>query len=322
MHVGRAAGRKLRRQLHCTVRALSHEVRTAVRAERHLGGQLRLGSTSTAGGLFGLPGLHTPRDFMHLARGAEGACKRLVGEMEESPPSARSLHLMDELSEQLCRVMDAAELCRNVHPDLAWRASSTDVYAFLAGYIQELNSNQSLYSSLVGVLETPSVWETLSEEERIMGRMLKSDMERSGVHLPPVQHARFAALQAELVELSSTFMENTASQAAYNSIELPLAALRRAPAAAQQGITGYSPSTPDAVLLRCDKHASSAFLKSSGDQELRRQVYTAHNSSVGANLDVLDRILECRGELAQLMGFASYAEYPHTTLHLTSTRPR
>ena len=72
-------------------------------------------------------------------------CDRLLETIVAAPPSAHLLHLMDEMSEQLCRVMDAAELCRNVHPDPAWRASSTDVYAFLAGYIQELNVKTSEY---------------------------------------------------------------------------------------------------------------------------------------------------------------------------------
>ena len=57
------------------------------------------------------------------------------------------------MSDQLCRVMDSAELCRNVHPDEVWRDQATNAYVGLADYIQFLNSNQDLYRVLSETLE-------------------------------------------------------------------------------------------------------------------------------------------------------------------------
>ena len=118
---------------------------------------------------------------------------------------------MDEMSEQLCRVMDAAELCRNVHPDPHWRNSSNAVYAHLAAFIQRLNSAPELHAKLSAVLAEDAVASTLCPEERIVATQLQEDMERNGVHLPPAERQRYGELQSELLQLSSEFMENAAA---------------------------------------------------------------------------------------------------------------
>ena len=151
----------------------------------------------SAPGLFAIDGLHTPDDFIRLASTAVDSCESLLEALTGAPPSARVLHLMDEMSEQLCRVMDAAELCRNVHPDPAWQRSSNAVYAHLASFIQRLNSTPELHAKLVAVLTEDAVASTLCPEERIVATQLREDMERNGVHLPPADHHESAATSPE-----------------------------------------------------------------------------------------------------------------------------
>jgi intermediate peptidase len=279
---------------------------------------------SAAAGLFGIEGLHSPRDFVSLAHQAQRACQHLVHSIESSPaPSALTLHHMDELSEQLCRVMDAAELCRNVHPAQEWRDASMEVYAQLAGYIQHLNSNQGLHMALASLMATPNraIWETLSEEERVLGQQLLMDMERNGVHLRAAERERFAELQAELVQLSSTFMANMAQQT--SAVPLPAEQVTTLPAAIRQLLRRWTAADGDpaaVAVLPCDRATTNTVLKWSNDEELRRRVYNSHYSGAAANLPVLARILDARAELAQLMGYASYAEYTATGNMVGSTQ--
>ena len=254
-------------------------------------------------GLFAIPGLHNPHDFVSLARDAVTFCDRLLETIVAAPPSAHLLHLMDEMSEQLCRVMDAAELCRNVHPDPDWQNSSNAVYAHLASYIQNLNSTPELHSKLASILSHDRIAATLSAEERIVATQLQDDMERNGVHLPVQQRQRYAALQAEVLELSSAFMENAASA---NTLVISAARLGSLPGHVQSAFT-ITADGQGAVV--CDRATSSRLLKSVADGQLRRDIYTASNSAAHGNLAVLHKILQCRSEMASLLGAGTYADY-------------
>ena len=55
--------------------------------------------------------------------------------------------LLDELSSALCGVVDAAELCRNVHPDPAYVEAANDVIMELSSYMQTLNTNKDMYKA-------------------------------------------------------------------------------------------------------------------------------------------------------------------------------
>ena len=76
-------------------------------------------------GLFGIRGLSAPRDFAKLARRAlaESEARRAVLAVAAEPVAAngepplsawRTLRELDAISNALCTVMDAAELCRQV----------------------------------------------------------------------------------------------------------------------------------------------------------------------------------------------------------------
>ena len=80
-------------------------------------------------GLFGVVGLHAPGDFPKQAQQAAVRVLELCAEVEASGQGGVALggrallQTMDEISDTLCLVMDAAELCRSVHPDPEWKVS-------------------------------------------------------------------------------------------------------------------------------------------------------------------------------------------------------
>lgn len=263
---------------------------------------------SSTPGLFAIDGLHTPKDFLRLASTSVESCESLLETITVAPPSAHILHLMDEISEQLCRVMDAAELCRNVHPDPAWQHSSNAVYAHLASFIQRLNSTPELHAKLAAVLTEDAVVSTLCPEELIVGTQLREDMERNGVHLPPAERQRYAALQAELLELSSVFMENAANN---NTLELSAEQMAELPRAVQTLFTAL-PGGAGSVV--CDRAMSNRLLKWVANGSIRREIYITANSSAKENLGVLHRILQCRREMARMLGEDSYGEYVATAM--------
>jgi len=80
------------------------------------GGGGRRGLASAAAGpppgLFGLPQLQRPGDFEAWARDATRGGRELVARVAAAPPDVRAVRLLDDLSNGLCGVYDAAECCR------------------------------------------------------------------------------------------------------------------------------------------------------------------------------------------------------------------
>lgn len=78
-------------------------------------------------GLFSLPNLHKPADFLSLASNAMSECNslreilRISLETDKSMSPKETLFLLDDISNTVCSVIDASELCRSVHASPKWR---------------------------------------------------------------------------------------------------------------------------------------------------------------------------------------------------------
>lgn len=69
----------------------------------------------------------------------------------------------------VCSVIDAAELCRNVHYDDGFRTAAEDAFSTLSVYINTLNSNMRIFNSLKDIVSADkSERAALSAEEQIL----------------------------------------------------------------------------------------------------------------------------------------------------------
>ena len=111
--------------------------------------------------LFSLPGLAHPSDFAQLAQKAIRDCdsirRELASALNEEDDGVKSnqvkkakqtLHLLDDISNVVCTVIDAAELCRSTHASQQWRNGASDAFGILSEYIGSLNTDERLYRSL------------------------------------------------------------------------------------------------------------------------------------------------------------------------------
>lgn len=120
-----------------------------------------IGSEKVAPTLFSLPGLSHPSDFVKLAEQAIHDCNSIRQELATSlneedggndkrvEKAKRTLHLLDDISNVVCTVIDAAELCRSAHATQQWRNGASDAFGVLSEYIGSLNADESLYRSLI-----------------------------------------------------------------------------------------------------------------------------------------------------------------------------
>jgi len=164
-------------------------------------------TTSATAGAFALPGLRRPADCARLARVAastsDGLVERIVA--QAAAPTLGVLHRLDELSEQLCLVLDAMELCRNVHPEAEWAEAADEAYAWLAGYMQTLNTEPRLHGAVDALLRAPGPRAGLGAEQLRFARGMAAEFEHDGVHLGGAERARLNSLHAQAERLAAQF---------------------------------------------------------------------------------------------------------------------
>lgn len=262
-------------------------------------------------GLLGIPELQAPSDFLSMAASSMNVCNDLrsllsTTSTNDSQNPRETLYQLDEISKQVCNVIDAAELVRSVHTDAKWREAAHKAFSLLADYIAELNSDPILYESLMNA-EKQAKDGVFTEEERRFVLLLRAEFERDGIHLPEAQRQELRSIQNSITELESLFQNNLMSS-------------RRSFLADARAVTDVLPlqilqaygmdkiNDDGQIELVNDQAILQSLLKYSGDAGLRKQVFYEANTSVPENLKVLDALRERRHQLATALGFASYAE--------------
>ena len=273
-------------------------------------------------GLFSIEGLHRPNDFIFLAKRAMNRCDAIRRDLSalpsrDPPTPERARHVLsnlDALSNQVCSVIDAAELCRSVHSDPDWRAHAQGAFQLLSEYIADLNTDESLYHVLceqvVILMKKPN--SNFSEEERRMATLLKAEFERDGIHLRPPERKQVQTLQNALTELESAFSTNIITKRKLFRVSPALEVHSIIPPHILNSvIPTQQPNNTfddDSVMVSSDAQIANTLLKYSNNTELRRHVYMETNTSVPENLEVLEQLRRARHELANLLGFPSYAD--------------
>ncbi|GAB2785256.1 oligopeptidase A [Halomonas shantousis] len=195
--------------------------------------------------------------------------------------------------------------------------------AKLSEYSTWLGQNSALFEAFQRLKEGPG-YATLSEaQQRSIDNTLR-DFRLAGVDLPEEKKRRYGEIQARLSELSNTFSNHIldATQAWHKDIAdeaeltgLPDSALDALRANAEaKGIDGYR--------ITLDFPSFFPVMSYAQNRELRREVYTAFvtrasdqgpNAGQHDNAPVIEEILKLRRELAELLGFATYADYSLST---------
>jgi Zn-dependent oligopeptidase len=235
-------------------RFCSRPASRAVRAAARCSPRRRLVHAEAS--LFALPGLSTPADCERIASAAERHCAVLVARVAQgaSAPAVSVLHDLDSLSSTVCRVLDAFELARNVHPDPAFVRAAVDAYNQLGGVLRELNTDSRLHEAVCAVLTTPAVASELGSEELRFAQAMRAEFEHDGAHLPASHRAKLQTLQAQAESAAWAFETGVSSERGVG-VWLPGEAVAALPASLRAalprcaGCPRRRPGTPSAAPL-------------------------------------------------------------------------
>jgi len=245
-------------------------------------------------------------------------CRAGIAELtagSELPTWERFVEPLEELDDRLTSIWSPVGHLNAVMNSDELRQAYNACLPKLTAYGTEVGQNRALFEGYRAV----AAEEHLDGAQRKLLENALRDFHLSGVDLPEDKKARFKEISQELSQLTSKYEENLLDATnAWSKVVTKEQALAGLPESAkalarqtaeQRGETGW--------VLTLDFPSYHPVMTYADDRDLRREVYEAYSTRasdqsphVGQwdNTEVIERILALRHELAQLLGFGSYAE--------------
>lgn len=286
----------------------------------------------SSGGFTGIAGLREPGDWRDLASRTERVCRGLVDDVilggsrasllsrERSSLSSRerehsdAITRLDEISDTLCQTIDAAEFCRHVHQEEAWRRAADEACGHLGAFVHELNTHYGLYSALCRDLEGLQASEEggpggcTSSEHRYVGEMLRRDFERFGVHLEGEARDEMTELVGFIQQAGHTYMTNAIDRSKTGEIVVDVGRLR-----GEEKIfelpAGVFRSVHSSLVASGESKVCNGLLAYCDSEVVREAAWRAYHTYPAENGLLAKRILESRHRVAEIMGFDSFGAY-------------
>ncbi len=209
-------------------------------------------------------------------------------------------YMYNRLSADTCDELD--ELAQEMAPVLSEHSSAIMLDEKLFERVSAVWNDKALHPS--------------DKEDMMLLTKVYDAFERSGATLPEDKKARFRAVRAELSELSLLFSQNNLKETNAWHLhvenaeelkglpELPMA--QAAEAARERGLEGW------VLTLHAPSYVPAMTYVE--NREIRQRLYMAYNTRCTAdneqcNFEVVRRLVNLRCELAQILGYPTYADY-------------
>ena len=203
----------------------------------------------------------------------------------------------------------------------AWRSVQESVQADIVTFSLRVGQSRLFYEGFRSMQTDDERNGSLTPTQRRIVSKTIQGAEHSGVGLPPEQQTRFNAIQLELAQITTSFRNNILdSTQAFSLIlrdtgdveGLPSALLAVAAQAAREA--GESGATPEKGpwKITLDTAVYVPFMMHSRNRGARETLYRAYATRAATgkadNAPLIERSLALRRELANLLGYATYAE--------------
>jgi len=218
--------------------------------------------------------------------------------MERTRGAGRILAEWNRLSIAFGDFVNPVYLLANVHPDRGTRDAAQRCVEKLVPFETELFQSEALHARVKALAPRDAV------DAIYRGELLDS-FEDSGAALPQGLRARAKALRDEIESLALKYQKNVNEDRTSVAI-----APEEAQGMPQSWIDARKRDEQGRLIVTLDYPTYLPFLENAVSEDARRRVWTAKLQEGGAaNLELLDRVLKLRHELAQLYGLPDYATF-------------
>ncbi|HLD68743.1 MAG TPA: M3 family metallopeptidase, partial [Pseudomonas sp.] len=226
--------------------------------------------------------------------------------------------VLDELGARLGRAWSPVSHLNAVCNSAELRAAYEACLPKLSEYWTELGQNRALFQAYEALAGSPEAEGFEVAQRTILEHALR-DFRLSGIDLPAAEQQRYGAIQMKLSELGSRFSNQLldATQAWTKQINSKAQLAGLTDSAKAQMAQAAQAKELDGWLISLEFPSYYAVMTYADDRALREEVYAAYctrasdqgpNAGQHDNGPVMAEILDLRQELAQLLGFASFAE--------------
>ncbi|MFC1843014.1 M3 family metallopeptidase [Candidatus Dependentiae bacterium] len=237
---------------------------------------------------------------------AQEKIDQIISIKSQEKTFANTAKALDELSSLdnisvLCNALAALEM---LSPEKSIRDTThKELIKIQKFWIDQVSNNQKLYKALKDYAEHNANKEDLTQEEHYFLTETISDYKRAGLDLPEEQLNQVKKLNKELGELELQFDTNIAQDKTNILVS-------------QEELAGTSKEFIDSLekdvsgnfIVSLDYPTYANIMDNCCVQNTRKKLYLAFtNRAYPQNKDILERIREKRHQLAQILGFESYA---------------
>jgi len=232
----------------------------------------------------------------------------------EAPTFDNTLLAMEMAGRDLSRIASVFFNLTSSASNDEIRAIQREISPRLAAHSASITLNPDLFARIETLYQQRDSLDLSPQQARLL-ETTHDDFIRAGAQLEGDDRARFATLRQELAGLYTQFAQN--EQADREAWTLPLSA------ADLDGLPGYIVSAAagaaadrdmDGHVVTLARSSVEPFLQSSPNREQRETAWRAwtqrgDNDNANDNKDTIRQILSARLELANLLGFETFAHY-------------
>ena len=247
-----------------------------------------------------------PQRFRTITEDAISRSKEAVAAFLALDPSTEygpTVHALDAIRRPLNGIEGRIKLFAKVHPSAEMRAEARELEQVLAAFWTELSVHRGLYEAVARLENmTPP-----GEVEEHLVKITLRGFRRAGVNLSEADRERVQELKAEILRIGQEFDRNCIE----GGKELVVAGGRAALDGLPEDFFESHPEAADgSITLSTDPGDRVAVLTFANSDQVRRDYYkTVLHRAAPENIGVLDKLLQKRRELAELLGHSHWADY-------------
>ncbi len=210
---------------------------------------------------------------------------------------------IDNIYNNVGNVYGTVYLMGSVNPDDAIRNQAEESKAVFAKFFNEIELDENLYRAVKDYSETAEAKSLTGYKERFLQKTVE-DFERNGFALSKEKRDQLKLINDKLSDLSLLFQQNIAEVNDFLMVD-------------ETQIDGLQEDYKNARRTEDGKYKIDLsypsyipFMKYSNSEETRKELYSMFNNRASrVNLEILIKVLMLRKEMAELLGFKTYAEY-------------
>lgn len=232
----------------------------------------------------------------------------------EAPSFANTIVALEHSGALLDRVSTVFRNLLSAETNDDLQALAEKMMPVLSEHSNNISLNERLFERVRTVYDQREQL-NLSVEEKQLLQKTYDGFVRSGALLDATAKERFRQLNTELSLLTLRFSQNLLKETNSYALQLSESQLKGLPPSARENYAQTAREKgQEGYVVTLDAPSYIPFLKYADDRELRRQLYSAYNTQCTHdndynNVDIVKKLVNLRLELAQLLGYRTFADY-------------